>query len=33
MEAPPMEVFRIAGFLVGFAIAYYIIFRPKNKQD
>lgn len=32
MEAPPMEVFRLAGFAVGFAIAYWVIFKPKNKS-
>lgn len=33
MDAPPMEVFRWAGFAIGFAIAYWVLFKPKTKRN
>lgn len=33
MEAPPMEVFRALGLIAGFALGYWVLFRPKQKQD
>ena len=33
MEAPPVWVFKAAGLLVGFAIAYFFVFKPKKRPD
>lgn len=33
MDAPPPEVFKAAGLLVGFVIAYWIVFRPKRRPE
>lgn len=32
MEAPPMEVFRWVGFAIGFALASWIVIRPRNSK-
>lgn len=31
MEAPPPEVFKAFGYMLGFALGYWVFFRPRNK--
>lgn len=32
MEAPPPEVFKAVGLLLGFLVGYYVLFKPKPKK-